>query len=252
MIRMLVNIAFPETQDCIAACGHVGILGSIEFHSVGLSLVWLRKLIGMAVPIFTIELDYYTARRHECINAELIANEVLCQVFNPKIVKNLIASKFKFIRADFLLHCAHVDELLAPVWISSAALQRAVSCIGAGRRSKKHLITDFADAGSLVSALPFIQALKGAKARLFHAIGRYIVGLTTLLADFILAVHALRTFVCTVAIQGAVVLLWPCSLSNSAAAPRACKCPDLVFTFSHNQNIPQLRSIVKPMELICY
>jgi hypothetical protein len=123
------------------------------------------KLGRVAVPVVAIELDDEASARHERIDAELAADQVLPVMGDPDGVKHGVTGAFEVVRPHLSLGHVHGDHPGCLLRIGVATGAGAVGRISlnlAGRRPAKPGAAHLACVGVLVPTLPCVRAFYAA------------------------------------------------------------------------------------------
>lgn len=156
----LLNITLPKAKGDITTLGKVSILGLIKSYTLFLSMVKQLKLVGVAMPVITIELNNGIVPRKIGINCELVGNQFLGVIGQTKRIQNSISLALQAIGTKALLLQVHLTQHSSTSRVFITASQRTISNVVmliTRRRPFESLTTYFARIFNLVSSLPLIK-----------------------------------------------------------------------------------------------
>lgn len=172
MIRLLQDNVFPETEHSVATSYHVGILRFVHVDSLYLFGFWTRELLRVSMPVVPIKLNNQVVSWYESINQEFLANQILWEVINPKLIENTVSYPFDLGHFHGLLLNVHVQQHFSTGRVCVTALDRTVQDVEfptsrSGWRPLKTVLTYFTGMCGLIPTLPFIVMFCGTEVVFF-------------------------------------------------------------------------------------
>lgn len=158
MVDILLDVAFPKSNDSVAALFHIGILRLVQLGASLLSMIKSSIFGRITMPIVAIKLNDSIKRWDEGINTKLFSHQMLGNVLKIGFIKQRITEFFKFIWSRFLLLIkVHLYQAGFEIGIIISTSYRTVlnfPVIIMGCRFSKFFPANFANMISFVSSLP--------------------------------------------------------------------------------------------------
>ena len=239
MVDTSQDIRLPEAQHAVPARSHVRILRGVEAYAPRLSRVRHVKLVRVEVPVIAVELNDETDARHERINSESTAYEVLPEVDLAGFRKDLVADGLDARLAPALLLQVHREKLLSALRVGVPTGERAVLPVCAGRRRQELAAAHATPHGHFRPGCPFVRVFGRAEVPVeARAVLRDVDAYTAHAAPHRLSGGPFRLRRRRATDDGAEALLGAHVAGLLKTAPRATDGPDAVAELSlHHRSL---------------
>lgn len=260
-----LDVGFPYPDNGVSGLGKIGVLPSVNPHSLFLSLIRGRELLWVPVPVVAIKLNDYFKILVDGINTELTEQQFLRFVSYTNHIKDGIAGHFELVNLLCGLINIHLNEHVSSRWISIPACRSAVcrvSHVLSGWRPLEFYTTGLAVVCVFIPPLPFNLMFQRAEevAGFFELRRLDVDDLSAEFAIAILTCFTLWSRIIPIALQRAILLPIAHVVGDDLSATNAFNGADFVsklaFSQSYSSNnkryIVQNCYTVKPITLMMW